>query len=98
MKKQSKALQNRNHWKELSTRLRLQKPNCEYCLKEPSAHVHHIVSKYFKKSMLRFDERNLVCLCAKCHFTFHKNPVSTMEWMILRRTADYHYILKKLGE
>jgi len=98
MKKQSKALKNRNKWKELSTRLRLQKPNCEYCEKEPSTQVHHIVSKYYKKSLLRFDEKNLICLCSKCHFIFHKDPVSTIFWFEIHRRPDYLKILNELGE
>jgi hypothetical protein len=86
---------NKLKWNELSKTLRTAHPICEYCKKEPSAQTHHIISKYFMKSLLRYDVINLVCLDAKCHFLFHKNPVITMEWLRINRPESYRYLLEK---
>ena len=59
--------------------------------------AHHIISKYVKDSPLKFDIRNGVSVCTKCHKfganSFHKNPVRTITWLSLNRHEDYQYLL-----
>lgn len=98
MKKKSKSRINKNKWKALSEELRRDCPKCEYCLTKKTTQVHHLVSKYYHKSLLRFDVANLVCLCGKCHFIFHKNPVQTMRWLSNARNEDWVYLLRRLEE
>lgn len=39
----------------------------------------HIYSRDYKS--VRWDLKNLVCLCAKCHFWAHKNPILFTEFI-----------------
>lgn len=97
-KKKSKSKSNKLKWKLLSEELRHDQPNCEYCLNKKSTQVHHFISKYYMKSKFRFDVANLICLCPKCHFIFHKNPVQTMKWLRDTRNEDWIYLIRKLEE
>lgn len=48
----------------------------------------HIYSRKFKS--VRFDLRNVLCLCARCHFHGHSNPVDFIEF-VKRYLGDYEY-------
>ena len=89
---------NKMKWNELSKKLRKEKPICEYCGKKISLQTHHIVSKYYAASLFRFDEKDLICLCGRCHFVWHKNPIETMRWFANHRNEDYLYLLRRLEE
>lgn len=98
MLRQSKSLQNRNRWKQLSEQLRKAHPICEFCGHHETKQTHHIVSKFYRHSLLRWDPENLICLCPKCHFVWHKNPIETIKWLIKNKPASYEFILNKLEE
>ena len=97
MKKQTKSRANKNRWNELSLKLR-KDVHCELCDIKEHLQVHHITSKFYMKSKLRFAKENLVVVCPKHHFMFHKSPVQTMEWFKRNRPDDYDYVLRELGE
>ena len=97
MKKQSQSLKNRKLWKQTSSLMREAHPSCEVCGKTTSLQVHHLVKKYYHKSLLRFTPENLIVVCGKCHFNFHSNPICTIEWFQRNRFEDYNKILNKLG-
>jgi 5-methylcytosine-specific restriction endonuclease McrA len=92
----SKASTNKKRWKELSAKLR-QDAGCAICDEREHLQVHHIVAKFYKKSLLRFEEANLIVLCPRHHFAFHKDPVTTMAWFQKHRKYDYDKILNMLG-
>lgn len=97
MRKRTKSRANKIKWWQLSKSIRADVGKCEYCGLTDNLQTHHIVSKYYKKSLLRFERSNLIVVCPKCHFDFHKNPVSTMEWFRTNRPDDYKIILDKLN-
>ena len=81
----------------MSKNIRELHPSCEVCGAKENIQVHHVVGKFYHKSLLRFANENLVVVCPKCHFVFHRNPVCTMEWFQRHRFEDYHKILNILG-
>jgi hypothetical protein len=55
---------------------------CEKCGKQPPAvrlNCAHIFSRRYLH--LRWNERNALCLCAKCHFWAHDEPVNFALWL-----------------
>jgi hypothetical protein len=48
----------------------------------------HIYSRTYKS--VRWDLKNLLCLCAKCHFEAHKNPLLFAEF-VKSYLGDYEY-------
>ena len=97
-RRRSKSRENKIKWSELSAKLRQEKPACEVCGKKDNLQCHHVTSKYYHKSLLRFDERNIAVLCPKCHYIIaHKSPIQFVEWFRRTRSEDYGYILRALG-
>jgi len=99
MKKKSLSSINKQKWKDLSELMRevRKEKGCEVCGKKEHMQVHHVISKFYKKSLLRYNPSNLVCLCPKHHFEFHKNPIGTIEWFSRVRRIDYQTILDTIG-
>jgi len=58
---------------------------------------HHLFSRHFKNSPLKFALENLICLCTLCHKTgpksAHKNPIVFGEWLRIHKPEQYKYIL-----
>jgi hypothetical protein len=46
---------------------------CQNCGSIKSLQAAHIFSRIYNNT--RWDLDNLLCLCASCHFFFHKNPL-----------------------
>jgi 5-methylcytosine-specific restriction endonuclease McrA len=46
---------------------------CEHCGSKKTLQTAHIFSRTYNAT--RWDLDNLLCLCASCHWFFHKNPV-----------------------
>ena len=99
MRKRSKAREKQLKWQELSQEIRSERGNrCEICKGTSNLQVHHVCcSKYFKKSLLRFNPVNLLVVCPTCHFMCHKSPIQIMEWFRQNRLDDYNACLKILG-
>ncbi len=99
MKKKSKSRQNKNRWNELSESLRELHPSCEVCNSKDHLQVHHMAcSKFYKKSLLRWDPANLVVVCPRCHFVAHKSSLQFMRWFQKNREHDYLRCLSFLGD
>lgn len=54
---------------------------CERCKKKNGVQFQtsHIYSRTYKE--IRWDLLNSQCLCASCHFWWHKNPMEAGEWI-----------------
>jgi len=96
MAKPTTSRKNKIRWNELSKEMRIQHPFCEICSESKGIQVHHVCSKHYEKSLLRFDKRNLIVLCAKHHFSAHHAPILFLEWFKSVRPHDYQYIINKL--
>jgi hypothetical protein len=62
---------------------------CERCgrtSEESQLHAHHVYGR--NNHRLRFEPRNGVCLCARCHRYFHDYPVVFARWFMERRPDD----------
>ena len=59
--------------------------------------AHHIMSRSNKDSLLKFDQRNLICLCTSCHktgqFSAHKHGIWFAEWLRTNKPDQYYWIL-----
>ena len=51
---------------------------CERCGKTTTLQTSHIYSRSYKE--LRWEKKNAFCLCAGCHFWWHKNPLEAVEF------------------
>ncbi len=56
---------------------------CESC-GVPFELVHHFVEKS-QSSFLRFDKRNLIFLCSKCHFRHHRTGDPAIVGNVIKR-------------
>jgi 5-methylcytosine-specific restriction endonuclease McrA len=64
--------------------------------------VHHLLEKEFILfRYLKFDIRNLVTVCAKCHkyseFSIHKNPIYSLEVVKKKYINNYKYLLSEVN-
>jgi len=86
---------------------------CEYCgtvkgepdksgkpLKKIDA--HHLVTRYIKDNPLKWDILNSVAVCSSCHKfnsdSFHKSPVTTMDWLIKNHPERFNHVLKHIKD
>lgn len=63
--------------------------------------VHHLLEKEFIIfRYLKFDERNLVTLCPKCHkfgeFSIHRNPLYALDVIKKKLPENYEFLLKEV--
>ncbi len=60
--------------------------------------AHHIMSRSNKDSSLKFDLRNLICLCTSCHktsqFSAHKHGIWFAEWLRINKPEQHAWVLK----
>ena len=93
MKKQTKSSLTRKLDKECSRIVR-GRGYCEWGISDCSGADHsklqtaHIYSRTYKS--VRWDLKNMLCLCAGCHFFGHKNPLQFAEFVKLW-LGDYEY-------
>ena len=81
---------------------------CEICGMEKGAlhHVtgkpqrveaHHIMSRSNKDSLLKFDLRNLICLCSDHHklskYSAHSHGIWFAEWLKTNKPEQYQWVL-----
>ena len=66
---------------------------CEKCLSKNNLQCCHIFSRTYNNT--RWDLENLLCLCASCHFYFHKNPILFGEWVREYLGEDRYELLKE---
>ena len=84
---------------------------CEYCGIENKAvningvktklDAHHFVSRKVKDMPLKFEIMNGVCACPICHKwgvpSFHRDPITTITWLIKNRPDRYEFVLKNVN-
>jgi hypothetical protein len=58
--------------------------------------VHHIIKR--RVYVLRWDEKNLLCLCMICHAWAEARPVQFMEWLCFAWSCDIDYLNSKRNE
>ncbi len=68
---------------------------CEWCNKaDHTLQCAHIYSRTYKS--VRWDLKNLLCLCASCHFFGHKNPTLFSEFVIkYLGSVEYEYLKQR---
>jgi len=81
MKKPSKSTL-RNKLDRICSLIVRARGKCERCGEKRYEQLQccHIFSRIYNAT--RWLLENLLCLCASCHFFFHKNPVLFGEWVI----------------
>ena len=62
---------------------------------------HHLAPREIKE--LRHDVRNGICVCVRHHkfdrfFSFHRNPLLMINWMLEYKLDDMDYLLTKLAK
>jgi len=103
-KKELKRLQKKEDnrkWKE-TRQIVLNRDNhkCLLCGNSCKLNVHHILEKEFILFRhLKFDERNLITVCPKCHkygqFSIHKNPLYALEVVKSLYPLNYAFLLEE---
>ena len=81
-------------WRELSSRMREEHPQCAVCGSTERLQVHHILDKRLYPAY-RLDPSNLIVLCPSCH-TFgrhsaHGNGLWFAEWLRSNRPGQYEW-------
>jgi hypothetical protein len=80
---------------------------CEFCGIENKAtningvptklDAHHFISRKIKDMPLKFEIQNGICACPICHKwgipSFHRDPITTITWLITNRPDRYKYVL-----
>lgn len=57
---------------------------CERCGKRINLQIHHIIEKDTKNMELRFDEENIIMLCAGCHYWIHRHMILGVLFLITK--------------
>ena len=65
--------------------------------------AHHLQSRKNKYNPIKWDIRNSVCVCPKCHKfscseSFHNSPVYTINWLMKNRPERFDYVLKHYND
>ena len=90
MKKLKNGRKQADHWFSLIIRA---KGKCDNCKSTFSLQCAHICSRRYLN--LRWDVRNAVCLCAKCHVYYTYRPIEWNIWVNKRIGEKVHDGLKK---
>lgn len=68
---------------------------CQHCGKKvegSNAHASHIIP-VSHGNVLRFNPRNMICLCYHCHINWwHKNPMESAEWFLYTFPSTWRYL------
>lgn len=67
------------------------KGKCEKCgTSNYQLQTHHVYGRANRR--LRWDLRNLCCLCAGCHFWAESHPLDFTDWFRIVRRGDAEYL------
>jgi len=72
------------------------KGKCQRCGKRETLQACHIFSRTYRS--VRWYLKNLLCLCAGCHFWAHKNPILFAEFVQSLYTKEGYEELKRLAQ
>ena len=94
MRKQTKSSLTRKLDKAVSRIVRA-RGMCEFCSISDYDKLQccHIFSRTYRNT--RWDLKNLLCLCARCHFLSHRNPIDFTE-SVKQYLGDYEYTQLRL--
>jgi len=80
--------------KAMQQSLTAKNPLCEVCGRQTNC-MHHFFTKS-SSSFLRYDERNLIPLCQRCHFRHHNTSDPTIHATIIeKRGLDWYNELRR---
>jgi len=95
MKKQSKKNLKRKLDKLFSEKIR-SKGRCEWCGARDTLQACHIITRKILK--LRWEEKNALCLCAKCHRHAHDKPIVFAEQVKkIKGIEIYKWLIKEVN-
>jgi len=84
--------------KEWSKKIRLV-GRCDVCSSTKYLNAHHILDKRFYQEY-RFEKKNLICLCVRCHkfskLSAHRNPVWFSKWLKESKPEQYRWVEEHL--
>ncbi len=90
-------IKEKTRWQKFSKEFRVNK-SCAICGSKDYLNVHHIIARHVCKSKFKYEEKNLIVLCANCHkFGFksaHQNPVWFARWLDMFRPEKYKWVLE----
>ena len=90
--KPKKKTKTKSYYKRQSDKLFSQmirdKGKCERCGYTETLNCAHIISRGVIK--LRYEPKNVFCLCAGCHFYYHKHPPQFTQFVIDKKGQDVH--------
>jgi len=92
MKKPTRTSLKRRLDKKVSELVRA-RGKCEQCHSKKYLQACHIFSRKYLNT--RWDLENLLCLCAKCHFLAHAEPIFFAEWVRIHLGEDRYELLKE---
>ena len=67
--------------------------HCEKCGSYKNLQTSHVYSRRYIN--LRYDVKNVLCLCAKCHFEWHQSPLEAMMWFNQAYPERVKYLVNK---
>lgn len=72
---------------------------CRKCLTKRAAHGHHVVyeAELESRGLPKYDKRNMMALCADCHFNHHHGPYTNMIPLALLSDENVAYAYEVLG-
>ena len=105
-KKELKRLEkkeDKRRWKEVRIKV-LERDNyqCLLCDSSYKLNVHHLIEKEFLMfRYLKFDVRNLITVCPRCHkfgeFSIHKNPLYALSIVQKMYPDNYKFLLAEVN-
>lgn len=73
------------------------KGRCEWCGSTQNLQTAHIITRSCIK--LRFEEKNVFCLCAGCHFKAHQHPLEFAEFVKkVKGSETYKWLIRESNE
>lgn len=69
---------------------------CEKCYGRNTLQTHHVYGRANRR--LRWDRRNLVCLCYRCHLWAETHPLDFSDWFRSVRLLDALYLQAENAE
>lgn len=85
-----------NKLDKLCSELTRSRGSCEKCGQTAAAvklETHHVYGRANRR--LRWDRRNLVCLCFRDHLWAETHPLDFADWFRIRRRGDADYLQKE---
>lgn len=98
-KRKSKTAARRSQWRKFSEEFRAKAGNkCAVCGSTERVQAHHLLEKKSHPDLL-FEERDLICLCARHHFmTHHGRHYELLAWLERNRPEQFSWLMEQAGK